>query len=173
MFAKPSLGPAQAPGRGALVGRGVHQEDQEMAKVKGDGKAAVMKVIQEETAAFWNKDYKALARCWVHAGYVRHNTPSPNGGVAIIKGWGTISKLIKKLIEENPKPNPTATKVQRKNVSLRIGKDMAWVTYDQHGLDTGEPAMDMPGVSRETKILEKHDGKWKIVYVGIAPEGAA
>ena len=33
--------------------------------------------------------------------------------------------------------------------------------------------MDKPSLSRETKILEKHDGKWKIVYVGIVPESAA
>jgi ketosteroid isomerase-like protein len=144
-----------------------------MAKVKGDDKAAVMKVMREEAAAFWNKDYKAWARCWVHAGYVRHNTPSSNGGVAIIKGWGTISKLIKKLIEENPKPSAMAAKMRLKNVSLRVGSDMAWVTYDQHGVDTGEPDMNMPGVSRETKILEKHDGKWKLVYVGMLPEGGA
>ena len=26
--------------------------------------------------------------------------------------------------------------------------------------------MDMPGLSHETRILEKHDGQRKIVYVG-------
>jgi hypothetical protein len=26
--------------------------------------------------------------------------------------------------------------------------------------------MDMAGLSRETRIFEKHDGEWKIVYVG-------
>ena len=144
-----------------------------MAKVKGDDKAAIMKVMREEAAAFWNKDYKAWARCWVHAGYVRHNAPSPNGDVAIIKGWGAVSKLVKRLIDENPKPSAMATKMKLKNVSLRIGKDMAWVTYDQHGVDTGEPGMNRPGVSRETKILEKHDGKWKLAYVGMLPQSGA
>jgi hypothetical protein len=26
--------------------------------------------------------------------------------------------------------------------------------------------MDMPGLSHETRILEKHNGLWKLVYVG-------
>jgi hypothetical protein len=43
---------------------------------------------------------------------------------------------------------------------------MAWITYDQYAPNTGEAAMDMPGLSRETKILEKHRGEWKLVYVG-------
>ncbi|MEM8916195.1 MAG: helix-turn-helix transcriptional regulator, partial [Pseudomonadota bacterium] len=32
--------------------------------------------------------------------------------------------------------------------------------------DTGEPEMDMPGTTHETKILEKHNGEWLLVYVG-------
>ena len=144
-----------------------------MAKVKGDDKAAIMKVIQEETAAFWNKDYKALSRLWVHAAYVQHDVRStPASGITVLRGWGPVSKAIKQYIAENPKPNPAASKAKRKKVSVRVGKDMAWVTYEQHEIDSGEPAMDRAGLSRETKILEKHDGNWKIVYVGIVPASA-
>jgi hypothetical protein len=140
-----------------------------MGKFKGDDKAAIMKVIQEETAAFWHKDYKAFARYWVHAGYVQHHHRTPAGGIAVLKGWGSISKTIRQYIEENPKPNPAANRAKRRKVSLRIGKDMAWISYEQHEIDSGEPGMDKPELSRETKILEKHDGKWKLVYVGIVP----
>ena len=94
-----------------------------MGKVKSDDKAAIMKVVQEETAAFWNKDYKALARHWVHAGYVQHHVPSPAGGIIVLRGWGPISKTIRQYIQENPKPNATANKARRKKVSLRVGKD--------------------------------------------------
>ena len=140
-----------------------------MGKVRGDDKAAIMKVIKEETAAFWNKDYKALSQLWVHAGYVQHDERSPAGGVTVLKGWGPISKTIKKYMEENPTPNPAAGKAQRKKFTVRVGKDIAWATYEQHEIAGGEPAMDKPSLTRETKILEKHNGKWKLVYVGIAP----
>lgn len=48
---------------------------------------------------------------------------------------------------------------------------MAWVTFDQYGKDTNDPTFDMPGLSRETRILEKINGKWKIVYVGWLLQG--
>lgn len=74
-------------------------------------------------------------------------------------------------MEKSPKENETATEVRRENINMRIYKDLACMTFDQYGEDTGDPTMDMPGLSRETRILEKHDGKWKIVYVGWLLEG--
>lgn len=66
----------------------------------------------------------------------------------------------------NPEPNPTAARYRREKVNLRVSGNVAWLTFDQYGLDTGEPDMDMPGRSRETRLLERHGGEWKIVYVG-------
>lgn len=82
-----------------------------------------------------------------------------------------MSENMRSVMAENPTPNPTAAKVRRENVNVRVTENMAWVTFDQYGADTGEPDMDMPGLSRETRILEKHDGAWKIVYVGWLLEG--
>ena len=48
---------------------------------------------------------------------------------------------------------------------MQVRQDMAWVTFDQYGTDTGDARMDMPGLSREARVLEKHAGEWKIVYV--------
>ena len=72
---------------------------------------------------------------------------------------------------EDPLPNPNATLVRRENVNMRIYADSAWVTFDQYGVDTGQATFDMPGCSRETRILEKKDGKWKFVYVSYLLEG--
>ena len=43
--------------------------------------------------------------------------------------------------------------------------------FDQYGDDTGDSLMDMPGLSRETRIFEKVDGEWKIAYLGWLLEG--
>jgi len=67
-------------------------------------------------------------------------------------------------MQDHPVPNRTATEVRRENITLRVGQDMAWVTFDQYAGDTGEPDMDMPGLSRETRVLEKRDGEWRIAY---------
>jgi hypothetical protein len=132
----------------------------------GDDVRAILKVIEEESAAFWNKDFEAFARHWVHEPYARHMGWWSRGGITAICGWREIGMRMKWQMEQNPEPNPTARAVRRENVNIRVGADIAWVTFDQHGLETGDRRMDMPGLSHETRILEKHDGVWKIAYAG-------
>ncbi|MCB0037015.1 MAG: hypothetical protein KDE51_23455, partial [Anaerolineales bacterium] len=52
-----------------------------------------------------------------------------------------------------------------------IKGDMAWLTFDQYGEDTGDLIMDMPGLSRETRVLERQNNEWKIIYVNWLLEG--
>ena len=73
---------------------------------------------------------------------------------------------------ENPKPNLTPAKLVRERLNVRIYADVAWVTFEQHGVATGEPRFDMPGLSYETRILEKHNGEWKVAYLGYLLAGS-
>jgi hypothetical protein len=82
-----------------------------------------------------------------------------------------LESAVMRVIEANPTSNPASANVRRENVNMRVSDRMTRVTFDQYGADTGEPDMDMPGSSCETRILEKHDGDWKIVYVGWLLEG--
>jgi hypothetical protein len=138
----------------------------------GDGgasendKAAIMDVIERQAAAFWAKDFARWSDTWVHTEYVRRVGWSPTGGVISVEGWDAIGGAMKKTMADNPAPNPTPAKLVRDHVNIRTHHDLAWMTFDQHGVDTGEARFDMPGVSHETRILERHDGKWKLVYVG-------
>lgn len=132
-------------------------------------KAEILKLIDDESTAFWDKDFEAYARCWVHAPYIRTMGWWEAGGVTVVKGWEERGPRTKGYMNDFPEPNPQ--NVRRENINMRIYEDAAWVTFDQYGNDTGEPVMDMPGLSRETRFLEKQDGKWKIVYVGWLLEG--
>lgn len=134
-------------------------------------KAAIMKVIAEESAGFWNKDFERYAACWVHGPHVRTMGWWEDGGVTVVEGWKEREKRTQAHMIASPEPNPTATNVIRKNINIRIFEDVAWLTFDQYGEDTGDQMMDMPGLSRETRILEKEDGQWKIAYVGWLLEG--
>jgi DNA-binding CsgD family transcriptional regulator len=125
---------------------------------------AILALIAAETTAFWNKNYDAWAQCWVQAPYVRRIGWWSLGGVTYRAGWDEIGKRMRDLMDENPLPNSSAAEVRRENVNMRIGGDMAWVTFDQYAPVTGEQGMDMPGLSRESRVLEKHDGEWKIAY---------
>ncbi len=126
----------------------------------------VMQVVEAETTAFWMKDYAAWANCWLQTADIRMVGWWARGGIHITEGWESLSASIRQLMSDNPTPNPRAAQVRREKVHVRTSAHMAWVTFDQYGADTGEPDMDMPGLSHETRILEKHDGLWRLVYVG-------
>ena len=138
-----------------------------------DDPAAIMQVIADESAAFWKKDFAAWAHCWRHTAYIRMIGWWARGGITVIEGWDALSSRVQATMAANPEPNPTAQRVRRENVNLRLEGNMAWVTFDQYGQDTGDLAMDMPGLSRETRILEKHQDAWKIVYISWLLEGEA
>jgi len=129
----------------------------------------ILQLIETESKAFWDKDYDKWAACWAHEPYNRTMGWWKDGGVTVVKGWEERGPRTKQHMEQFPEPNPQ--NVRRENINIRIFQDAAWVTFDQYGKDTGEPAMDMPGLSRETRFLEKHNGQWKIVYVGWLLEG--
>ncbi|MDX1992389.1 MAG: nuclear transport factor 2 family protein [bacterium] len=126
----------------------------------------IMQVIEAESNAFWMKDYAAWADCWLQAPYIRRLGWWARGGIRVTEGWEEFSGHVRESMEQNPTPNPKAAQVRREKVNIRTSDQMAWVTFEQYGADTGEPDMDMPGLSHETRILEKHGGQWKLVYVG-------
>ena len=133
---------------------------------------AIMATITGEAAAFWNKDFEAWSKHWVHAPYVRVMGWWATGGVTVREGWEKVGGEVKQMMQDNPQPNPTATRVRRENINLQVRGNVAWLTFDQYGLETGDKAMDMPGLSQETRVLEKQDGKWRIVYVGWLLQGS-
>jgi ketosteroid isomerase-like protein len=132
----------------------------------------IMATIAGESAAFWNKDFTKWASYWVHAPYVRVVGWWPRGGVTVREGWETVSGDVQKLMQRSPQPNPTATQVRRENVNLQVRGNVAWLTYDGYAPATGDSLMDMPGLTRETRVLEKHGGKWRIAYVGWLLQGS-
>jgi hypothetical protein len=128
--------------------------------------AEILAVIEAEARAFWEKDFDALAACWAPEAHARHVGWWQRGGVAWRRGWDEIAARMRHHFAQNPDPNASAYEVRRENLVIRVGTDMAWATFDQYAPDTGEVDMDMPGLSHETRILERHGGRWVIVYVG-------
>jgi hypothetical protein len=135
-------------------------------RVLEEEKAAILDVIERQAAAFWAKDFQRWADTWVHTPYIRRLGWSEVGGVSSVEGWEAIGARMKKSMADNPKPNLTPAKLARERLNFRIYGDVAWVTFEQHGVSTGEPRFDMPGLSYETRILEKHNGRWKVAYLG-------
>jgi len=120
--------------------------------LKEDEKA-IIQVIERDSQSFWDKDFQSYADCWAHKNYVRTMGWWAAGGITVVEGWEERGSRTKKHMDENPETNPQNP--VRENMNIRIGQDMAWVTFDQYGKDTKDPTFDMPGLSRETRYLRK------------------
>jgi DNA-binding CsgD family transcriptional regulator len=125
---------------------------------------AVFAVIQAETRAFFTKDFDGFARCWVHEPYIRRLGWWTRGGVSDRWGWDDLGARTRRAMLDFPDYNRSADEVTYDNFVLRVAGDMAYSTFDQYAPDTGDPDFDMPGCSREVRVLERRDGEWLIVY---------
>ncbi|MEQ9168178.1 MAG: nuclear transport factor 2 family protein [Fulvivirga sp.] len=145
-------------------------QDEKSFGYKSDS-IVLINLIEKESKAFWDKDFEKYSECYAHEDYIRTIGWWQGGGIVVVEGWNERSIRAQQLMNLSSEPNKNAIQVNRKNVNLRIFDDVAWLTFDQHGVDTNDPLMDMPGLSRETRIFEKHNGEWKLVYVGWLLEG--
>ena len=136
----------------------------------GDGtdrdRAAILRVIEEETAAYFNKDYDAWSRCWVHTPRVRRWGWMPANGMTLHEGWDQESAAMWQSMERFPEPNASAPAIRRDRVNMWIGADVAWVTFDQHAPETGDP-FDVAGLQHNLRIMEKHEAEWKIACITV------
>jgi DNA-binding CsgD family transcriptional regulator len=132
---------------------------------RGDDVEAVRRAIEAETRAFYAKDFDALSRRWMHEPWIRRLGWWTRGGVSDRSGWEEIGDRTHQLFLDHPEHNVSGENIRRENLVIRVSGDMAWATFDQYAPDTGEPDMDMPGLSREARVLERHDGEWRIVYL--------
>jgi DNA-binding CsgD family transcriptional regulator len=83
----------------------------------------------------------------------------------IKKGWPAHYDMLRRIMENDPEPNARAgAQVRRENMAIRVMGDMSWVTFDQITPDTDDPLVTQ-GLSREMRVLERHDGKWLHVFL--------
>lgn len=123
---------------------------------KTSDEAAIKAVVEAETAAFLKGDGKALAECWHPMPYSRSLVSLQNG---------ICMDISPEQLKQTDSPNqgdPGAT-FQNSNYRSRIVDGMAWLTYDEV-VTTGKGEKSY---THETRVLEKFDGKWKIVAVTV------
>lgn len=134
-----------------------------------EDRAAILDLLHRSRIAAWTHDAEAYASCFVHADYVTRWHASRHVGIFRRLGWDDIYARIL-VMGEDPTLliAPYAYDTTIENLSLRIEGDMAWATYDQIYPSVGRDVNYFyGGVSHETRILERHDGKWLIVFLGV------
>jgi len=131
-------------------------------------KQAIIDVIEGEFAAFFARDFAGYAAYWLHTEDCLRLVTLAGGQIACIQGWEAESAMVKRIFRHNPRPNSRdVALMRRENMRIRVSDTMAWASFDQIGPVSDDPLMDF-GLSHHVRILEKHEGRWKIVYVGHA-----
>lgn len=127
--------------------------------------AAIMKVIEGETACFFNGDYDCWAKHWSHENYIYQAWNNDDGTADVAIGWEKISARSKEWIEKYYKngKNVIHPVVRREHPSVRFySNKTAYLVWKQYNADKDKKYFR---TSEETRIMEKEEDGWKIVNV--------
>ncbi len=116
-------------------------------------KQAILERLNNETKDAFQRDYEAWTKNWVHDPNIsKVYVDFADSTFSESIGWEKISGFVKTFIEEHPEPEPVPELLDEINV--RLYENGAWVTYEQHD--------SIRGLKRETRLMEKVNGDWKI-----------
>ncbi|MFD0798851.1 hypothetical protein ACFQZJ_15375 [Maribacter chungangensis] len=116
-------------------------------------KKAILETLQSETTVAFQRNYEAWTEKWVHDENISKtyiNFEDSTHSEAI--GWNKISAFVKAFMEEHPEPEPAPKLVN--DIDVRLYGNGAWVSFEQ--VDS------LRGLKRETRLMEKIEGQWKI-----------
>ncbi|NHF58603.1 nuclear transport factor 2 family protein [Flavobacteriaceae bacterium TP-CH-4] len=116
-------------------------------------KSAILQTLNDETKAAFQRDYEGWKEKWVHDPTISKtyiNFADSSFTEAI--GWQEISGFVKNFFKEHPEPEPLPALLD--DIEVRLYGNGAWVTYEQKD--------SLRGLKRETRLMEKVDGTWKI-----------
>ncbi len=116
-------------------------------------KKAILRILNAETKAAFERDYEGWQQKWVH----HPNTSKtyidfPEDSFTEAVGWEEISGFVKAFFEKHPEPEPVPALLD--SIDVRLYENGAWVTYEQQD--------SLRGRKRETRLMEKVDDQWKI-----------
>ena len=116
-------------------------------------KEAILETLNNETKAAFQRDYEAWTEKWVHdPNITKTYIDFPESTFSESVGWNEISQFVKTFIEEHPEPEPIPKLLDK--IDVRLYGNGAWVTYMLQD--------SLRGRKRETRLMEKVNGEWKI-----------
>lgn len=126
-------------------------------------KEAILEIIEEETRCFFAKDYDCWQDTYAQKEYASQVWNNDDGTINSKVGWDKIRAATETFIKNNPGPGGTYPKIERRNILYKFfGDDGVYLIYDQYNSDEAQEVFYQ---SKEVRVLEKINGKWKIVNV--------
>ena len=127
------------------------------AQKKNDTEA-IKALIENETKAFFEIDYKTWSDSWAQTPYAFWSFADTTD-VNSFSGWENISKGFEDYFKT---AKPSKADIQRNWLEIKIFGNGAYARFTQHVKDnTARPPQ------AEVRVLEKINGKWKIVCVTV------
>ncbi len=128
-------------------------------------KAAIREVVAAETWAYYQQDFTSWKNTYVNAPYFRmygywEGYPEK---VKYHNGFESLQTVKQEQFQQN-RTLWQGSIEESTNENFRIYPEVAWYTFDQVSYD--KATRKLLGRSLETRILEKHNGQWKIAYLG-------
>jgi len=116
-------------------------------------KKAILKALLSETKAAFDRDYEEWKANWVHRPSISKTYMNfADTTFSEMTSWKEIDDFVRIYIEEHPEPVPPPA--QPENIHVKLYGTGAWVSYEI--LD------EVFGRKRETRLMEKEKGRWKI-----------
>lgn len=116
-------------------------------------KSNILQTINDETAAAFSRKYIKWKEYWVHKPYVTKTyIDFSKNSFSETLGWKEVDKFVKTYIENHPEPDSIPNRLL--DADIRLYGSGAWVSFEQRDPERGK--------KRETRLMEKEDGSWKI-----------
>lgn len=125
----------------------------------------IMSVIKRETDTFVRRDFDGWAACWVQDERTREVCFSSSFGASVLEGWESLKEYMQTVFESESVCR--IVDFQRTNRNITISGNMAHVVFD--GRSTHDD--DRIEQTFETRILERENGVWRILYASFVLRG--
>jgi tetratricopeptide (TPR) repeat protein len=119
--------------------------------------SSIKATVQAVTESFYARNASAWQSCWIQDAEVSRTIVNGSRFYTAV-GWEKFGPATLEMIAKYPKAIPV--KFTYDNFTTRVSDGMAWVEYDQKMTMVDKP--EFKRLSRESRVLMKKDGKWKI-----------
>ncbi len=126
--------------------------------------ALILDVLNAETRDALGRDYEGWRDHWVHEPFVTKTYVNVADGTGSeTRGWDEVDAFVRTYLEDHPEPEPVPPPVA--DADVRLYGDGAWVSYEQDDADQGR--------KRESRLMEKAGGRWRIAGMHTTVYGPA